>query len=54
VPFLGRDFFPSVDAGAIRLHVRAHTEPASRRRRCWWTKSRTRFAGGYRRGSSRA
>jgi multidrug efflux pump subunit AcrB len=25
VPFLGRDFFPSVDAGAIRLHVRAHT-----------------------------
>ncbi len=25
VPFLGQDFFPSVDAGAIRLHVRAHT-----------------------------
>ena len=23
VPFLGRDFFPSVDAGAIALHVRA-------------------------------
>jgi multidrug efflux pump subunit AcrB len=23
VPFLGRDFFPSVDAGQIRLHVRA-------------------------------
>jgi multidrug efflux pump subunit AcrB len=25
VPFLGRDFFPSVDAGQIRLHVRAPT-----------------------------
>jgi multidrug efflux pump subunit AcrB len=24
-PFLGRDFFPSVDAGLIRLHVRAPT-----------------------------
>jgi CzcA family heavy metal efflux pump len=24
VPFIGRDFFPSVDAGLIRLHVRAH------------------------------
>jgi len=25
VPFLGQDFFPSVDAGMFRLHVRAHT-----------------------------
>jgi multidrug efflux pump subunit AcrB len=25
VPFLGRDFFPSVDAGQIRLHLRAPT-----------------------------
>ena len=25
VPFLGRDFFPSVDAGLIRLHMRAPT-----------------------------
>jgi len=25
IPFLGRDFFPSVDAGALRLHVRAQT-----------------------------
>jgi multidrug efflux pump subunit AcrB len=25
VPFLGQDFFPSVDAGSFRLHVRAHT-----------------------------
>jgi multidrug efflux pump subunit AcrB len=25
VPFLGRDFFPSVDAGQIRLHMRAAT-----------------------------
>jgi multidrug efflux pump subunit AcrB len=25
IPFLGRDFFPSVDAGIFRLHVRAHT-----------------------------
>jgi multidrug efflux pump subunit AcrB len=25
VPFLGRDFFPSVDAGQIRLHMRAPT-----------------------------
>jgi multidrug efflux pump subunit AcrB len=24
-PFLGQDFFPSVDAGIFRLHVRAHT-----------------------------
>ena len=25
VPFLGQDFFPSVDAGILRLHVRAHS-----------------------------
>ena len=25
VPFLGQDFFPNVDAGTFRLHVRAHT-----------------------------
>ena len=25
LPFLGRDFFPAVDAGAFRLHVRANT-----------------------------
>ena len=25
VPFLGQDFFPSVDAGTLRLHVRART-----------------------------
>jgi multidrug efflux pump subunit AcrB len=25
IPFLGQDFFPSVDAGTFRLHVRAHT-----------------------------
>ena len=25
VPFLGQDFFPSVDAGTFRLHVRAHS-----------------------------
>ncbi|MCU1382276.1 MAG: Cation efflux system protein CusA, partial [Acidobacteria bacterium] len=25
VPFLGQDFFPSVDAGQIRLHIRAKT-----------------------------
>jgi multidrug efflux pump subunit AcrB len=25
IPLLGQDFFPSVDAGAIRLHVRART-----------------------------
>ena len=25
LPFLGRDFFPTVDAGTFRLHVRAHT-----------------------------
>jgi len=25
VPFLGQDFFPSVDAGIFRLHVRAHS-----------------------------
>src|SRR5206468_1730941 len=25
VPFLGQDFFPAVDAGTFRLHVRAHT-----------------------------
>src|SRR6266853_1765227 len=24
LPFIGRDFFPAVDAGQIRLHVRAH------------------------------
>src|SRR5260370_1468064 len=24
LPFVGRDFFPAVDAGQIRLHVRAH------------------------------
>ena len=25
IPFLGRDFFPTVDAGAFRLHLRAQT-----------------------------
>ncbi|BDU19013.1 efflux RND transporter permease subunit [Dyella sp. GSA-30] len=25
VPFLGRDFFPTLDTGEIRLHMRAHT-----------------------------
>ncbi|HZV35545.1 MAG TPA: efflux RND transporter permease subunit, partial [Verrucomicrobiae bacterium] len=25
LPFLGQDFFPNVDAGQIRLHLRAHT-----------------------------
>jgi multidrug efflux pump subunit AcrB len=25
IPFLGQDFFPGVDAGIFRLHVRAHT-----------------------------
>jgi multidrug efflux pump subunit AcrB len=25
VPWLGRDFFPSVDAGQFKIHVRAHT-----------------------------
>src|SRR5882724_5255606 len=25
IPFLGQDFFPTVDAGSFRLHVRAHT-----------------------------
>ncbi len=25
LPFLGQDFFPAVDAGTFRLHVRAHT-----------------------------
>ena len=25
VPFLGQDFFPKVDAGIFRLHVRAST-----------------------------
>ena len=25
VPFLGQNFFPTVDAGALRLHVRAPT-----------------------------
>ena len=47
-PFLGRDFFPQVDAGQMRLHVRA--PPGTRRGgsaawRCpssWWrTPSRT-------------
>ncbi len=30
-PFLGQDFFPTVDAGQIRLHVRAKTGDANRR-----------------------
>ena len=25
VPQLGQDFFPSVDSGAFKIHVRAHT-----------------------------
>ena len=24
-PWLGQDFFPSVDAGQFKIHVRAHT-----------------------------
>ena len=25
VPWLGQDFFPAVDAGQFKIHVRAHT-----------------------------
>ena len=25
VPWLGQDFFPSVDSGQFKIHVRAHT-----------------------------
>ena len=32
-PLVGRDFFPSVDAGLVKLHVRARPAPASRRPR---------------------
>ena len=32
-PFIGRDFFPQVDAGALRLHVRVPAARASKRRR---------------------
>ena len=28
---VGRDFFPAIDAGQIKLHVRAQREPASKR-----------------------
>ena len=42
-PFLGQDFFPAVDAGQFRLHVRAPPARASRRRRRssagWKTRS---------------
>jgi multidrug efflux pump subunit AcrB len=31
VPFLGRDFFPSVDSGQILMHVRTKSVPASRK-----------------------
>ena len=31
VPYLGRNFFPSVDAGNILMHVRTQSAPASRR-----------------------
>ena len=32
-PWLGQDFFPSVDGGQFKLHVRAHTGTASKIRR---------------------
>src|SRR4051812_1147636 len=38
--FLGQDFFPSVDAGVFRLHMRARPAPASKRRRVCAMKSR--------------
>ena len=40
VPQLGQDFFPSVDAGQFRLHVRAPAGRASKRPPGWWTGSR--------------
>jgi hypothetical protein len=43
-PVLGRDFFPSVDAGQIRLHFARRPARASRRRRAWPTRSRPRSA----------
>ncbi len=43
LPFLGQDFFPAVDAGQFRLHVRAPPARGSRRRRRssagWKTRS---------------
>ncbi len=44
VPFVGRDFFPSVDAGQIRLHVRGRRTCASRRPSASSSTWRTRSA----------
>jgi multidrug efflux pump subunit AcrB len=51
VPFLGQDFFPSVDAGIFRLHVRAHTGTRIEESAVLVDPSKTRFAAKFRRGT---
>ena len=41
VPWLGEDFFPAVDAGQFKLHLRARPARASRRPRASATRSRS-------------
>ena len=49
VPFLGRNFFPAVDAGEIMMHVRAPSAPGSRTPPPCSTTSRRRSARSFRR-----
>ena len=44
IPHLGQDFFPAVDAGQFRMHVRARPACASRRRNGSSARSRTPYA----------
>ncbi len=44
IPFIGRDFFPSVDAGQFRIHVRAPSGTGSSRRRLFFSRLRTSYA----------
>ena len=50
VPYLGRNFFPSVDAGQILMHVRPRSARASKRVPGSSRKSRRPFAKSFRRG----
>ena len=44
VPFLGQDFFPSVDSGQITLHARTPPAPASRTPPRSWPRSSAKSA----------
>lgn len=48
IAIVGEDFFPSVDAGLMKLHFRAPVGTPSRKPRNWFFKRRTGFAEPFR------